>query len=242
MINIVVPLAGPNLFFDDARYPYPKPLIEIGNETMIELFIKNMQTINDKLKFIFIINESDCKKYHLDSTLNILTNYGCCLIKITEQTKGAACSVLMAIEHINNDFPLIVANADQILNINLNEAISVLDKSDAGVITFKSVHPRWSFVKLDKDRNIVETAEKRPLSKEAIAGFYYFSHGRYYIDSAMNMIRKDASIEGNFYIAPVFNELVLKNLKLNTYRIENSNFHTFYTPQKIDEYERALQC
>ena len=242
MINVVVPLAGPNLFFDDVMYPYPKPLIEVGDKTMIELFIENIKKINESLNFVFIVNESDCKKYHLDSTLNILTNYKCTLIKLTEPTRGAACSVLMAIEKINNSSPLIIANADQVLNVDFDDVISILSQSDAGVITFKSVHPRWSFVKLDEDDNIIETAEKKPLSNEAIAGFYYFNQGRYFIDGAMSMIQKDASVGGSYYIAPVLNELVLNSYKLKTYKIDNSNFYTFYTPQKIDEYERGVQC
>ena len=56
------------------------------------------------------------------------------------------------------------------------------------------------------------------------------------------MIKKDAAINGQFYISPVFNELVLKNKTLLTHPIETEQFHTFYTPQKIEEYERGLQC
>lgn len=241
MINVVVPLAGPNLFFDDSRYPYPKPLIEIGGDTMIELFLKNIRSIEQSLKFIFIVNEEDCKKYHLDFALNILTNNECKLVKLKKETKGAACSVLMGIEYINNEDPLIIANADQLLDVDFNEILLKFSECDAGVITFESIHPRWSYVKIDNNK-IIETAEKKPLSNQAIAGFYYFSKGKSFIEGAMDMIRKDASVEDKFYVAPVFNELVLKNMNLLACRIDNKRFHTFYTPQKIEEYERVLSC
>jgi len=242
MINVVVPLAGPNQFFDDAQYPYPKPLIEIAGKTMIELFIENLKNISQEIHFIFIINETDCKKYHIDNVLNILTDCKCELIKLAKETKGAACSVLMAIETINNEKPLIIANADQYLEIDFDHALNTFESADAGVLTFKSVHPRWSYVKLNELEHIVETAEKKPLSNHAIAGFYYFQKGQHFVEGAMEMIKKDAAVNGVFYISPVLNELVLKNKKLLTYPIETGQFHTFYTPQKIEEYERGLQC
>ncbi len=240
MINVVVPLAGPNQFFEDTQYTYPKPLIEIAGKTMIERFIENLKKISQEIYFIFIVHESDCKKYHIDNVLNILTDNNCELIKLAKETKGAACSILMSIENINNDKPLIIANADQYLEIDFNHAISSFEGADAGVITFKSVHPRWSYVKLNDDNLIVETAEKKPLTNQAIAGFYFFQKGRYFVEGAMEMIKKDATVNGQFYISPVFNELVLKNKKLLTYPIEADKYHTFYTPQKIAEYERGL--
>jgi len=242
MINIVVPLVGSSQFFDDAQYKFPKPLIEINGKTMIELFLQNFKEVERDTHFIFILNDDDCRKFHLDNILNILTSHECEIIKIGSPTKGAACSVLMAIESINNDTPLIIANADQYLDISLNDAIKSLETNDAGVITFESIHPRWSYVKLNENNEIVETAEKNPISNHAIAGLYYFSKGKEFVQAAMNVIKKDTSVNGQYYISPVFNELVLKNKKLGVYTISNSKYHTFYNPQKIKDYERLMQC
>ena len=242
MINILIPLAGSNQFFNKSEYPFPKPLIEINGKTMIELVINNFACIKREKQFIFIVNNNDCKKYHLDNVLNLLTEHKCKLIRIENETKGAACSAMMAVEYIDNDTPLIIANADQLLDENLDDIVSSFETVDGGVISFDSVHPRWSYVKLDENEYIVETAEKRPLSKHAVAGFYYFNSGRDFIASAMNMIKKDASVNGLYYIAPTLNEMVLQNKKLIVKKIDNKKYHTFYTPQKIQEYERLKQC
>jgi len=45
-----------------------------------------------------------------------------------------------------------------------------------------------------------------------------------------------------YYISPTFNEMVLQNKKLAISKIDNAKYHTFYTPQKIQEYERLKQC
>lgn len=242
MVNILIPLAGSNQFFNEAEYPFPKPLIEINDKTMIEHVISNFDTIKQEKQFIFIVNNQDCKKYHLDNVLNLLTDNTCKIIKIDNETKGAACSAMMAIEYINNETPLIIANADQLLDDDLEEIILGFNSVDGGVITFSSIHPRWSYARVDESRYIVETAEKRPLSKHAIAGFFYFRHGVDFINSAMNMIKKGASVNELYYISPTFNEMVLQNKRLIINEISNDKYHTFYTPQKIQEYERLKKC
>ena len=242
MINILIPLAGTNQFFNESEYPYPKPLIEINNKTMIEHVINNFNSIKKDKQFIFIVNSEDCKKYHLDNVLNLLTDEKCKIVKIDNETKGAACSAMMAIEYIDNEIPLIIANADQLFDDSLEVGLSHFSKYDGGVISFDSIHPRWSYARVDDKELIVETAEKRPLSKHAIAGFFYYKQGSDFISSAISMIKKDASVNGLYYISPTFNEMVLRNKKLVIYKIDNTKYHTFYTPQKIQEYERLKQC
>ena len=56
------------------------------------------------------------------------------------------------------------------------------------------------------------------------------------------MIKKDASVNGLYYISPTLNEMVLENKTITIFQIENGKYHTFYTPQKIKEYERILSC
>jgi NDP-sugar pyrophosphorylase family protein len=242
MINILIPLAGKNHFFSENEYLFPKPLIEFNGKTMIEHIIDNFSFIEKEKQFVFIVNSEDCKKYHLDNVLNILTNHTCKIIKLENETKGAACSAMMAVEYIDNDTPLIISNADQLFDICLDEVLTSFNNSDAGVITFESVHPRWSYVRLNEKNLVTETAEKRPISKSAIAGFYYFKKGSDFISFSSKMIKKDASINGLYYVSPVLNEMVLENKTINIFQIQNSKYHTFYTPEKIKEYQRIMSC
>lgn len=241
MINVLIPMAGKSLYFSENEYPYPKPLIEIGHKTVIEHVILNLSSIDTtRVRFIFVLNSADCRKYHLDSTLNIITDHKCQIIRLENETRGAACSALMAISHIANDKPLIIANSDQIFEIPLENLIPGFKDSDAGVMTFESVHPRWSYVRLDENQQVVETSEKRPISRDAIAGLYYFKHGRYFVESAMRMIQKDSSVNNSFFISPTLNEMILMGKKITTIKVDADKYHTFYTPQKIKEYEAQL--
>ena len=241
MINILIPLGGKSDFFNSAEYVYPRSLIEISGKTMIQRIIENYAEIDEK-HFIFVINQEDCDRYHLDSILRLLTDSKCDIVKLSGQTRGAVCSALMAVEMINNHNVLIVANGDQVIESSLADITKYFQKEelDAAVITFESVHPKWSYVRVDKNNKVVESAEKRPLSKNAIAGFYYFSNGKDFVTAAMQSIAKDAHVNEVFYISPVLNELVLAGKNIGHYLIEAAMYHSFYSPAKIAEYENSL--
>jgi dTDP-glucose pyrophosphorylase len=243
MLNILIPLAGSTVFFEGDDWQFPKPLIEINSVPMIQLLIENLNQIDLDKNFIFLLKDEDCTKFHLSEIIRLLTNNKCTIIKIKGETKGALCSALLAIDHINNDDPLLISNGDQLFQNNLNQSISILfDQSvDGGCVVFESVHPRWSFVKVSNEMNIVEASEKRPISKNAIAGLYAFRRGQDFVEAAKEVIRKDSNINGTFYISSVINELILKDLKLTISRVDNKDYFTFYSPHKITEYERFVQ-
>lgn len=238
MINVLLPMAGSSDYFDRRLYPYPLPLIEVSGRPMIERVIDNLSEIGDECRFLFVVKGEDCRRFHLDSTLMLLAPRGSEVIQLQGETKGALCSSLIAISHIDNDQPLVIANSDQLFDGVLSSAISELMESgcDAGCLCFNSVHPRWSYVRLANGR-VVEASEKKPISKNAIAGFYYFRTGSMFVRAAMQTIVNDVSVDGRYYIAPVFNEIVLEGGEIRPILIPQEKYHSFYTPQRIDEYK-----
>lgn len=242
MLNILVPLGGTSAFFDSPEYLFPKPLVEIQGKPMIEMVINNLELIRLEKKYVFVVKSSDCHKYHLNNVLQLITNNQCEIVKLENETKGATCSALLAVDYIDSDDELLIVNGDQIIDYNLTKVITSFRQQgvDAGVICFESVHPRWSFIRLDEQEYIVEAAEKEPISKSAIAGFYYFKQGSLFVHAAMKSIEKNASINGLYFIAPVLNELILENKVLKPYYIDKRKYHSFYSPQKIKEYEMKL--
>lgn len=238
MLNILIPIGSKSQFFESSNYIYPVPLIEISGKPMIQHVVENLLAIDLKKRFIFVVRDDDCARYHLDSTLRLLVKDEIEIVKIQRETKGAACSALLATEFISNDQPLVICNGDQVFDLNLNEQVKKIfeDRVDAACLFFKSIHPRWSYVRLEGGE-IVEAAEKHPLSENAIAGFYYFSQGHDFVEAAKRTILKDAQVNGAFYIAPVFNEFVLAGKRIRAYQIDGAQYHTFYSPQKIQEYE-----
>jgi NDP-sugar pyrophosphorylase family protein len=239
MLKIIIPIAGTSELFEKAGFPYPKPLIEINGVPMIQLVIERTNAIKIPHQLVFILKEEDVLKFHLDNTLKLLSS-NCEIVKLKNETKGALCSILMAIDKIESNDSLLILNGDQIIDSDFGQIINYFDKEEAqvGIVTFNSIHPRWSFVKIENNQ-VIQTAEKNPISNNAIAGYYYFKNADDFFKCAFECILKDVQLDGKFYISPVINEYVLKNKKVLNYSIENYKYHSFYSPQMINEYIKS---
>jgi dTDP-glucose pyrophosphorylase len=241
-MNLVIPIASDSDFFNLAEYCYPKPLIEVCGKPIIQLVIENLVNSLNYKKIIFIVKQSDCDKYHLDNTLNLLSPIQPIIIKLRSDTQGALCSVLLAIDYIDSSESLMISNADQIFDGGIERELKTFMESDldAACLTFESVHPRWSYVRVNEQKRVLETAEKNPISKNAIAGVYLYKKGSEFLEYAMNTIKNGVSVNEKYFIAPVFNEYLLHQKKVGLIEILNSRYHTFYSPKKIEEYESFI--
>ena len=63
--------------------------------------------------------------------------------------------------------------------------------------------------------------------------------GSDFVDRGMISIKNGSSVDGKYFISPVFNEYVLLGGKVGCYAVPNEQYHTFYSPQKIEEYESS---
>jgi dTDP-glucose pyrophosphorylase len=229
-MNILLLLAGKNRANTDDN-GYPMLLAEIEGKPIIQLQIEFAQRI-ERAKIFAVIRNEYCQRFQIDSVINLL-DPSAVIVKASGDTRGAACSALLAINHIENESPLLLLNTDELVMVDYSKVIEdfVERDLDAGAITFSSVHPRYSFLKIDESSGLVtEAAEKRPISRNASAGFYYFKKGKYFVSAAKEMIRKRAEVEGNFYISTALNEMILNHLRVGVFQVESAN----YIPLKSD--------
>lgn len=239
-MNIIVPMAHLDETFNSPEYMYPKPLIELHGKPLIEYVIENLQKIKGINKFYFILKESICAKFHLDNTIVLLCK-DAEIIYLKNDTSGSVCSVLMAIDHIAANQECVIVNSDQLFLCDVNKIIENIrqQKLDGAVITFPSVHPRWSYALTDGDE-VVQFAEKNPISKNAIAGFYYFKTFETFVENACSTIIDDDSLNGNYYTSSVLNQLILSGKKVSHSPIESNQYLSLYSIQKIKEFETYL--
>ncbi|OGY09711.1 MAG: glycosyl transferase family 2 [Candidatus Blackburnbacteria bacterium RIFCSPHIGHO2_01_FULL_44_64] len=236
-LNIVVPLAGAGTSFIKAGYSFPKPLIDINGSPMIQAVIENLKP---KLghKFILICRQEHYEKFGLYQIFSNATsnNYEC--VQLTTPTKGAACTVLTAVDFINNDNELLIANADQLVDTKVDAFIRFARKNklDGAIMTFESNHPRWSYALADKKGNVMQVAEKRVISDNATVGLYYFKTGKSFVEAAGSMIEKDVKVNDEFFVSPVYNELILSNKKIMIYPIDKEKMRSLGTPEDLREF------
>lgn len=239
-MNVLVPIAGPDEAFRERGLGPTKNLAELARKPLVQHVHENLRPLGGR--FLFVVRRDEVARFHLDEILRLLEP-GCVVVVAEGATTGAACTALLAIEHIDTDEPLVIANGDQVLLTDLPAAVGEFrDRGlDGGILTFDAVHPRWSYVRLGADGLIVEAAEKRTISRHATAGFYYFRRGRDYVEAAMEMIRKDAHVNGGFYVCPAYNQMILRQARVGIRTIPVEAYYSLATPQGVQLYEGFLK-
>lgn len=219
MINIVIPMAGRGSRFADNGYELPKPLIPVHGIPMIELVIKNL-TPSIPHTFTFICREEHLQTYNLEKYIeNATQNYN--LLPIKKVTQGAACTVLLAEELINNQDQLMIANCDQYISVSIDEYLANFSKSrlEGFIMTMTANDPKWSFVKLNNMELVEQVREKEVVSSEATVGIYNFQRGSDFVRGAQEMIRDDERVGNEFYVAPVYNRLISDKFRVGVFNI-----------------------
>jgi CTP:molybdopterin cytidylyltransferase MocA len=241
-MRLVVLMAGDSREFELAGHKYPKNLIEIDGEPLVQRVVEGLGPIMERAsRAVFLVREEENTRHHTDDVIRLLAPEAD-VIGVPALGSGAACTALHAIGHMDRDEPLLIFNGDQVLEADIAEIVAGFEAEglDGGVITFDAVHPRWSYVRTGADGIVVEAAEKRPISRLATAGTYWFRHGGDFIDGAMAMIRKDASVDGAFYVCPVYNELILRGLRIGTHHVERERYFSLASLHGVNAYEEHL--
>ena len=213
-------MAGRGSRFQKEGYTLPKPLIPVLGKPMIQVVIHNLRPKCEH-RFIFICLQEHLEKYQVDEKLKTWAGEGTEIVTVNQVTEGAACTVLLAKDFINTDNPLMIANSDQWVDIDINDYLHAMDKADADgmIMTMWADDPKWSFVRFNDKNEIIEVVEKEVVSNEATVGIYNYKHGRDFVDAAERMIAKNFRVNGEFYVAPTYNEMIRDGKKLIVYNI-----------------------
>jgi len=202
-MNIVIPMAGLGTRFQEKGYTLPKPFLKIQkNLNLIQLVLENLALAEDKV--ILIAWHEHLKYFNFPLPPNTVI--------LPQQTllRGAAHTVLLAKEFINNDEPLMIANSDQYIIYDQKHYRHYIQDQYGVIMTFKDIDSRWSFAKVENGM-VVEVAEKNPISDNATCGVYYYSKGKDFIAAAEDMIEKNIKVNNEFYVCPVYNEYIKEN-------------------------------
>tara|TARA_B100001093_G_C26600092_1_gene915472 strand:+ start:127 stop:852 length:726 start_codon:yes stop_codon:yes gene_type:complete len=211
-------MAGAGSRFQKEGYIEPKPLIKIHGRPMIQVVIDNLRPSCEH-KFIFICQEAHVVKYDLKKKLSQWAP-GCEIIEISGITDGAAITVLKASNFINNNQPLMIANSDQYIDFNIEEYLKAMKNDLSGLImTMTADDNKWSYVGLDQNSLVTHVVEKEVISNEATVGIYNFSEGQIFVNAANSMIDKDLRVNGEFYVAPVYNEIINNGFHVGVYNV-----------------------
>lgn len=219
MLQIIVPMAGAGSRFAVAGYKDPKPLIPVHGVPMIKVVIENLTPACDH-KFIFICQAAHVAEYGLREKLSAWAP-DCEIVELNGITEGAACTVHAAKDLIDNAHPVMIANSDQYVDMDINDYLNAMDAANADglIMTMKADDPKWSFVGFNELGAINRVVEKEVISDEATVGIYNFRSGRQLIAAIEQMFEKDLRVNGEFYVAPAYNEIIEQDARVIHYTV-----------------------
>ena len=235
MTNILILAANDTK--DPADAGYPICLTEFGTSTLLETIAYQVSAL-ENAKLTVALRDADARKWHFDSLVAnfpLETN----VHRIPGETAGATCTALLAAAKMEKSESLLILNGNEHLNVDYASTLWQLSDEgvDAGLLYFDSNHPRYSFVRLDENGFVLETAEKRPITRNATVGFYWFKSVASFVENASRQLLKSASVDGKYYICPVMNEVILSGGQVKALRIPNEDFIPLKTLRQLSKFE-----
>jgi dTDP-glucose pyrophosphorylase len=235
-------MAGRGSRFATAGYTDPKPLIPFGGRPMIQWVIENIRPAQPH-RFIFVCLGEHLVRYpQIRPQLEALCP-GCGIVTVDHVTEGAACTVLLARDFIENDDALMIANSDQFIELPIDDYLAKLESAHADglIMTFWSDHPKWSYCRLRADGAVTEVVEKQVVSNDATVGIYNFRRGRDFVTAANSMIARNLRVNGEFYVAPVYNLLLERGARIVVMPTgrDGAGMHGLGTPEDLARFKTS---
>ena len=225
-MKCIIPLAGSDIYTEEFGL---KPAYEIDGEPLLVKAICSRYWYGETLfeeDLIFVIRNIE----QLDELISFLqSNFPKKRhVIIPEFTKGALMSVLAGASLVK-DFtePIVIDLVDILFSSNVRPVKTFNeDESIKGIIPyFHSDNPKYSYLKLDDDSNVVATREKEVISNYASAGVYFFNNLQTFLNAATFSINQFSKVAHNdlLYLCPSYNGIITKTNKVKAVKVDVQN-------------------
>lgn len=241
-LQLVVPMAGDGRRFVEAGYALPKPLIPVAGLPMIVRAVGDLPPVD---RTVFLVRAEHIRDHQID---RVLKQYipDCRIVPVDGLTEGQACTVRLAADELEPDWPVIVAACD---NTHLFEQEKLLtqmaDPTVAGLIwTYRGeprvlVNPRqYGWVRVDGSR-VVEVSCKAPISEQPIgdyvaSGWFSFRSASIMVRAIDRMIAQNVRIKNEFYMDVVPNMLIAQGERVDVFEVDK--YIGWGTPADLEDF------
>lgn len=241
-LDIVITMGGAGSRFQAAGYTVPKYMIEAKGRTLFEWSMMSLEGYRKEAdRYIFIVLDHEkedvgafvahqCKKLGLK-------HYS--IILLEELTEGQAATALLAARYWKEDHGLLIYNIDTY--VEAGEMNSAQLKGDGFLPCFQAEGEHWSFVRTDESGQAVEIKEKCRISDHCTLGAYYFKTCGLYQSLYREYYREDRHlVNGEKYVAPLYNCLVSNGGKVYITDIAPWKVHVLGTPEELEKFVSAF--
>lgn len=231
---VIVPMAGFGRRFLDAGYTDDKPLIEVGGRTLLDWSLSCLPEAWAKGPWVrYVIRSGQIQlQDRLAQTGDVTV--------IPGATQGAACTVLAAAVGLNPGNPVMIMNADQVFQADVEEAhrTAMNENYDGFILTFEGKGPAWSYVVTNGTDRVVHVIEKKEVSPLATVGVYWWRRAGDLVRAICKMVAVEHKTKGEFFMAPAYNFLSLSDRDVRVVPV--LNFHGLGTPEDVEAFREYL--
>src|SRR5687767_8809423 len=105
---------------DDGNYPLC--LAEINGAPLLQHLVQACVGIGTN-RLVSAFRKSDIDEFHLDSIVRVLSP-SAIIVSSESDTRGAACTALLAIGYINNDEELLIVSGNELIDVDYLTVVS----------------------------------------------------------------------------------------------------------------------
>jgi dTDP-glucose pyrophosphorylase len=228
---LIIPAAGRGSRFARYGIPEPKPLIELKGRPFFWWATESVRRSVNLRQIIYVVLKEHVDTFSID--LRIKSYYpDATIVVIPDVTNGAAETAKIGLEALLSDGTVAVNDCDHafICGSMAKTVLGLNDQLDAALMCFRSTNPAYSYARLGPDRNIIGTAEKKVISPYAIAGCYFFSKAKNYLQF-YERYKKECPYD-ELFISGIFN--LMADTMLTIGMLEVDQHVSFGTPEERD--------
>jgi capsule biosynthesis phosphatase len=239
-MNIIIPVCGEGKRFSEENYDHPKPLVRALGKQIIFWNLQNIITdVNDT---IFIIYRKEFEIYNFESLLNNeFPKYNFKYVKVANNTRGAAETVLCAIDIMDDDElerQTLILDSD---NIYQKDIVDVTRRLGGNIIFFtvdKNELPIFSYIKTSNDSSVIDIREKEKISDNACTGAYAFTNSKILREYSIDLIKSGETQKKEYYISSVYKSMLENGENIKS--IESTDFDCLGTPNQLKTFSSSF--
>ena len=235
-MKILIPACGLGERFRAAGYEVVKPLVPVYGQPMIDRVVSSLQIETAIDEYFVVANWDDA----LDHPV----------IRLKSTTLGAAETVLLALQTVGTeDSSLLLLDCDAVYFCDIVSKFRKLQSDPtirAGVLCFperveeQSFKPKYSYIRVDAENNVIEIAEKKRVGPLANTGAYWFASSREYLECAAKVLHEKSFQLGEAYISCVLQKYLDMGKAIMAVDIAEEEYANIGTPECLERYLQKL--
>ena len=244
-IHLVMPMGGEGSRFFKNGFITPKPLIEINGKPFLYWATQSIVNFIDVEDVTFVVLQKHIDEFNIDQ---VIRHYypDAKIVVIPQVLAGAVLTCMAGVKDINDDQPIIFNDCDHLFvcsQFNDYCKEGKFDDLDGALLTFESNDPKYSFLQMDENGNVIHTVEKQAVSNHAICGAYYFKNKDLFLENANQYL--DECEYSEYFVSGVYNVMANNNKKIANFTCDlHLPFGTpdeYYEAEKTDEFKKVLK-